>query len=232
MPLVILCGLPISGKSKRAEELYKFFESTTKTVLIQDDNSTSNFVRNEVYADAQKEKELRSSLKSQVERHLSKDTVVILDSGNYIKGYRYELYCLSKSCKTTHCVIHCDVLPSDCWLFNESRVPPTQYDRNIFDALELRFEPPDSRNRWDSPLFTVHKDEVVPLKDIQEALFMRKAPPPNLSTQNPPLSSTNFLYDLDKVTQGIVKVILNAQKGCEPGDSITVPDADQKVSFC
>lgn len=50
MPLVILCGFPCSGKTKRAEEIHKFFESTVKSILIQDDNSAANFVRNEVYA--------------------------------------------------------------------------------------------------------------------------------------------------------------------------------------
>ncbi len=30
-------------------------------------------------------------------------------------GFRYELYCASKSYKTTHCVVHCDVSPQDAW---------------------------------------------------------------------------------------------------------------------
>ncbi|GFU15701.1 protein KTI12 homolog [Nephila pilipes] len=183
MPLVILCGIPCSGKSIKAKQLYDFFISTKKCVLIKDDNVPSGFVRNKVYLDSQKEKELRSSLKSEVERHLSKDTTVILDAGNYIKGYRYELYCVSKGCKTTHCVIHCDILPADCWIFNEKRNSSEQYNRDVFDALVQRFESPDSRNRWDSPLFISHKDEDLPLMDIEEALYLRKAPPPNLSTQ-------------------------------------------------
>ncbi|GFT36314.1 protein KTI12 homolog, partial [Nephila pilipes] len=44
-----------------------------------------------------------------------------------------------------------------------------------------------------------------------------------------PLTSTNFLYDLDKVTQGIVKSILNGQKLSSPGDYITIPEAEQKI---
>ncbi|GFU48234.1 protein KTI12 homolog [Trichonephila clavipes] len=92
------------------------------------------------------------------------------------------------------------------------------------------FRAADSRNRWDSPLFIFHKDEDLPLRGIEEALYERKAPPPNLSTQCQPLAATNFLYDLDKVTQGIVKSILNAQKLSTPGDFINIPEAEQKVS--
>lgn len=107
-----------------------------------------------------------------------------------------------------------------------------------FDALVQRFEAPDSRNRWDSPLFTVLKDDILPLEAVSDALFKRKAPPPNQSTQSvrkftkatlldvmcvillrvtkwisffflfsqQPLSSTNFLYELDKITQDVLMV--------------------------
>lgn len=53
-----------------------------------------------------------------------------------------------------------------------------------FDALVLRFEAPDSRNRWDSPLFTILKDDTLPFEEISDAVFKRKAPPPNQSTQS------------------------------------------------
>lgn len=108
------------------------------------------------------------------------------------------------------------------------------------DGLILRFEAPDSRNRWDSPLFTIQKEDSLPFEAICDALFKRKAPPPNQSTKSvrtllilwlcscimyfwneyqnfkflvlflfviqQPLSSTNFLYELDKVTQDVLMV--------------------------
>lgn len=129
-------------------------------------------------------------------------------------------------------------LPDNCFVFCS------------FDALVLRFEAPDSRNRWDSPLFTILKDDTLPFEDISDALFKRKAPPPNQSTQSvrdmqtytfllffytqylvhidvdvcsatlsfngicshvslqQPLSSANFLYELDKITQEVLMVCL------------------------
>ncbi len=55
---------------------------------------------------------------------------------------------------------------------------------NSLDALILRFEAPDSRNRWDSPLFTIQQEDSLPFEAISDALFKRKAPPPNQSTQS------------------------------------------------
>jgi tRNA uridine 5-carbamoylmethylation protein Kti12 len=50
------------------------------------------------------------------------------------------------------------------------------------DALVLRFEAPDSRNRWDSPLFTIQQEDTLPFDGISDAVFKRKAPPQNQST--------------------------------------------------
>ena len=47
----------------------------------------------------------------------------------------------------------------------------------------------------------VLRDGEVRTQDILDALFNKKPPAPNQSTQNKPLSSTNFLYELDQQTQ-------------------------------
>ena len=57
-------------------------------------------VKEESYKDPIQEKYTRAFLKSNVEKVIDAETVVILDSLNYIKGYRYELYCLSRTAKT------------------------------------------------------------------------------------------------------------------------------------
>ncbi|RQM22641.1 hypothetical protein B5M09_006330 [Aphanomyces astaci] len=58
--------------------------------------------------DSRAEKLTRGSLKSRVDHHLNASCVVILDSLNYIKGCRYELFCMAKENSTTHCVVYVD----------------------------------------------------------------------------------------------------------------------------
>ncbi|PWS20847.1 hypothetical protein DKP78_26660, partial [Enterococcus faecium] len=77
---------------------------------------------------------------------------VILDSLNYIKVYRYELFCLIKHAQTPHCLVYCLTSAEVSSGWNKSRESSAQYTQEILDALVLRFEAPDSRNRWDSPL--------------------------------------------------------------------------------
>lgn len=35
-------------------------------------------------------------------------TIVIADSMNYIKGFRYQMYCIAREQKTTYCVLYCN----------------------------------------------------------------------------------------------------------------------------
>ncbi|KAF6203847.1 hypothetical protein GE061_002182 [Apolygus lucorum] len=232
MPMILMVGLPSTGKTARAQQLKSFFESDTSTVvnLISENDilKSRNIDKNKFYHDSQKEKEIRGVLKSEALRVLGKDNVVILDAGNYIKGYRYELYCATKNYKTTQLTVECVVDKETSWSWNERRPDELErYSRETFDALHLRYEAPDSRNRWDSPLICLQNSDDLNEEVIKEALFSRKPAPPNQSTQSTPLSSSDYLYELDKITSRIVNDILAAKKsGSETSKLPSYPDCD------
>lgn len=172
----------------------------------------------------------------------------------HVPGYRYELYCASKSVKTTQVTVECVVSVDQAWEWNQQRATEEQYSRDAFDALIMRsapgqpfmgskkrirkrylkiemccmfvcelflknpepvpcknnystrmqfqllmlqwnrnrwhmfvccrYEAPDSRNRWDSPLIAMQPDDPLPSQALSDALYQRKAPPPNMSTQS------------------------------------------------
>ncbi|XP_055528173.1 protein KTI12 homolog [Wyeomyia smithii] len=216
MPVIIIAGLPASGKSFRSAELVNYFENRGKNVnlvsewdLIQ----LAGYNKNEHFRDPQKEKLVRSSIKSEVARLLNKNDVVIVDGTNYIKGSRYEIFCVSKATRTTQCTIYCAIVKDQAWCFNESRTNKEEtYDKDVFDALCMRFEEPQHNNRWDSPLFTLFPEEKIDEENIYNALYNQHALVPNLSTQNAPLNSTNFLFEMDKITQDIISQVLTAHK--------------------
>nr|XP_039256908.1 protein KTI12 homolog [Styela clava] len=229
MPLVIICGFPSSGKSTRAQELVSYLQENfpVREVISIGDKELS-IDKNIVYSDSKNEKSVRGSLKSEVDRNLTKENVVILDSLNYIKGFRYELFCITKYARTPQCVIHTDISPEGAKEWNKNRAEEERYSDDIIDALIMRFEPPDSRNRWDSPLFTIQVGDTLPGKEICDALFHQKTPKPNMSTQNPPLRETDFLYEVSKQTQDMISTILTSQKTMIIGDYVTMPGTTDK----
>ncbi|OWR43413.1 KTI12 protein [Danaus plexippus plexippus] len=228
MPLIIICGTPVSGKTSRARQLKEFFENKHKkqVEIVSEDEAIKKlgYERNSMYLDSQKEKRIRGYLKSEVIRLIGKDGVVILDGSNYIKGFRYELYCASKASKSTQCTMYTIRNHQEAWESNllrinentdskESDQTSEPYTEEVFNAItKLRFEEPNSNNRWDSPLFTAQLSDELNLDEVYSVLFEKKPPPPNMSTQNPPLCSANFLYEIDKVTQEISKQILDSKQ--------------------
>lgn len=230
MALVVICGQPSSGKSKAAHclaEALKESESESKQAVKIIDETSFHLDRNQSYANMPSEKNLRGVLRSEVDRSLTRDSIVIVDSLNSIKGYRYELWCLARAAGIRYCVVFCDVEEPHCREWNRERMDRGEaaYDEKIFDDLVSRFERPDRRNRWDSPLF-----ELFPWKDgvekssvaISEAVLHLtkkvdsktrdvKILQPTIATQNAKFSEANSLYELDRATQEVISALVEAQ---------------------
>lgn len=99
MPLVVFCGIPSSGKTTRALELKKYLEEKYQSNVILINEEGLGLIKkdaykgqlqeemiNDLFKDYTAEKMTRAYLKSNVEKTLSKQNVIILDSQNYIKG--------------------------------------------------------------------------------------------------------------------------------------------------
>ncbi|CRK48168.1 hypothetical protein BN1723_001425 [Verticillium longisporum] len=116
MPLIVVTGLPTSGKSHRAAQLHAYLashlaaspskppyrlhlisdESLSIPRSVYDLSATPAHVRS---ANAS-EKDARATTYAAVKRVLSDRDIVILDGGNYIKGWRYQLHCEAKAVRT------------------------------------------------------------------------------------------------------------------------------------
>lgn len=228
MALVIICGQPCSGKSTAAACLTKALEKASNVPVILIDEPSLNLDRNSAYQDMPREKNLRGMLRSAVDRAVSRDAIVIVDSLNNIKGYRYELWCLARASGTHYCVLHCVADEAECRAWNDDRrlkhLPA--YEENIFNDLVRRFERPDGKNRWDSRLFELHpgKEEIHEgsqaiveavnfLTGDKNSVGTRNSQTlqPTIATQNARTSDTNSLYELDRATQEIVSILVDAQ---------------------
>ncbi|CAG2101171.1 unnamed protein product [Medioppia subpectinata] len=233
MPLIVMCGIPMSGKTHATNRLIHYFEDKhqLKAIVIRFDTNSVDTKPDVLYTDSKTERQMRGWLKSEAERHLIGDNLVILDANNYIKGFRYELYCTSKERKTTHCVVEVVTNEDTAWKRADSTQDTDTYDKQTFDALVQRYERPQPTNRWDSPHFVIDgASDDIPFDDIMAALYQRKAPKPNLSTQSPALSSTNCLYELDSKTQQVVRDVHNCIQSGQL-KNIVIPDSRQALNL-
>lgn len=123
----LFIGYPCSGKTQRALELKKALcdkiESDERKLSFQVVLINDEFlgIKKDAYGDVALEKAARATMYSAVERTLNKNTIVLCDGMNYIKGYRYQLYCQAKNTSTPYCVIHCGTPINLCKEWNLER---------------------------------------------------------------------------------------------------------------
>lgn len=122
MPLIVVCGFPCSGKTRFTRELASFLASHGCGAVEIVNEESEGILKAQCFASSAAEKAARGVIKSAVNHKLNKDNYVIVDSLNYIKGYRYELYCIARSMRTTHCVCWVQAHNSDSNIWNQTRL--------------------------------------------------------------------------------------------------------------
>ena len=144
---------------------------------------------------------------------------------------RYELWCVARAAATRYCVVHCHTPADVAQRWNAARDPEAAYSSKVFEDLAGRFETPDSRNRWEKPLHTVHLDQpgweavvqaiAASLLDNKPAQAIKVATTsaelqPTSATSNPELLGTNLLHAIDAAVQEVVAAIMAAQSQQQP----------------
>jgi protein KTI12 len=105
MPLIIITGKPCTGKTTFAKMLVEHLRSEGKSNVELVNEESLLISKKDGYKSSFAEKGTRGALKGATDHKLNSDCYVVVDSLNYIKGYRYELYCAARTFRTPHCVI-------------------------------------------------------------------------------------------------------------------------------
>ena len=199
------------------------------------------------------EKDARAALFTAVKRVLSPRDIVILDGPNYIKGWRYQLYCEAKNLRTPNAVLQVGCSVDRARSVNEERIRRREerlskadgapadenvgdgdeepYDRSNWDNLVFRYEEPNPMTRWDSPLFAlVWEDDEARAREVFDDLWeaiagkSRKVIKPNqAAAQRGGEATGENLSVLDRETQDIVKTILDQQGDENVGGRVQIP---------
>jgi protein KTI12 len=213
MPCLIVTGYPSAGKttlSSLLKERALLHKEIDDVLIINEESACPDHTKNECYLNSLREKTTRGALKSAFDRTVGKSeqkkrTLVILDSLNYIKGFRYELHCISKASGERHGVLWVLNRTNVVGEWNSQRSEQEAYHPDLLKQLIQRYEPPDKRKRWDKPLFTIDltppgtplndskseavKQSVYNMYSLGESLEKEPAAAASVSAKNPPAAS-------------------------------------------
>ena len=255
-----MTGLPTSGKTTRAQQLHEYLskrvaDSKYRLHYISDDTLSLSRVAYDLSPDKlpahtrsanASEKDARAAIYGAVKRVLSDKDIVILDSLNYIKGWRYQLHCEAKALRTPSCILQIGCSKDQAQQVNEERLRARQqqveagteaplntsepYEPDNWENLVFRYEEPNPMTRWDSPLYALVWDDTDDqalrvFETMWDAIAGegRKTVRPNQATvQRSRDTGGDYLYILDRETQAVVKRILD-QQGDEGGAEVKIP---------
>ncbi|KAL4866793.1 hypothetical protein BDV12DRAFT_198887 [Aspergillus spectabilis] len=195
MPLIILTGYPCSGLTHRATQLANALEETQSQLFtsssppkskykihIVSTHDNVNYPRT-VYDTARAEKEARGLAYTRAKRMLGRDSFVILDGMNYIKGYRYQLWCEAKALGTSCCVVHVGTPIDQCVANNEARIqrknasqsPGLKVDRK--NSNEIETSPPStSESTTEQPAAQDTESDPYPPDLLNNLIFRYEEP--------------------------------------------------------
>ncbi|KAF8070212.1 chromatin associated protein KTI12 [Lyophyllum atratum] len=241
MALVTISGFPSSGKTKRAEQIRTSLEKylahenyqgpISKVAVLSDDVLNLN---RSSYDESRSEKPARGALFTAMQRQMAVDTILIVDALNYIKGFRYQMYCAAREMKLRVCTIYVVAMQEQCREWNATRQDGLTYAPETLENLLFRYEEPSSMVRWDSPLFTVLWDEdAPPMPQIWDAITKGNIKPPNSGTLSVVKAPTDALQALEQTTAALVSAILAEQTGLggQLNLSISTPSSTLKPSI-
>jgi protein KTI12 len=96
-------------------------------------------------------------------------------------------------------------------------------------SIAARFEIPNEKNRWDSPLFRLTPESIeadgIPLGQIADVVRYGKAMKEGPATRSAPVAETSFIQELDEVTSSIVDALIAHQRDGSVADALKVPKA-------
>jgi len=160
--LIILVGLPASGKSTFAFKLKENLELKfqNKVIIIDPDK-----IRNKIFPnsfDFKNEPLIREKNIQSIRKHLIKDYIVISDDLNYYSSMRHDLKLIADSLNLKFYIIHISTPLRLCVKRNEERGKPIPNEViiNIYNKLD-NF----NKYKWDTPYETY--DNTQTSKNLQ-----------------------------------------------------------------
>ncbi|TIA86989.1 hypothetical protein E3P99_03472 [Wallemia hederae] len=222
MALVIVTGLPASGKTTRSQQLYDYLQprladiSASSQGTLKGRNLSVRIVSEhdydhdrEIYRDTRLEKPARGAIFAAVERYLDKNTIVICDAPNYIKGFRYQLYCTAREVGALNMTLWTIATTDQARELNRQR--DDGYSSQVFEELAYRYEEPNGTSRWDQPLISVLlQDKDLNYAQITDILTTQKQKKVNIGVMTMPATAANYLQVLEATTTQVSAAITTA----------------------
>ncbi len=211
--IIVLMGLPSSGKSTIAEMLSKklYTDFNYNTIVIGTDSLRQTIPSQREQFDPDIEPFIKDLTIQNIRHSLNNNYSVINDDMNYYKSMRHELKEISEEFHAHFILIHIDVPLGVALKWNKERGSPIP--QHVIERVSARFDRPGDY-QWDIPLLTIQSNLVTPeiaiQKIVSKIIPIISAPfQPNIT---PPPSQPSIHEKIDKITRNIVASLATKER--------------------
>jgi L-seryl-tRNA(Sec) kinase len=171
--LIVLTGLPSSGKTTLAREIAKTleFDFSMNTIIIESDairNMIPSYL--EQRFNPKHEPVIRSAMLTLIKHFLQQDYLVINDDMNYYKSMRHDLREIAIEMNVPFAIIYISTPRKVALSWNERRGLPIPQD--VIEDVYNKFDIPGKDYEWDRPIFTVDLSTVAFKTAAGEAVIL------------------------------------------------------------
>lgn len=244
MPLIVLIGHPCSGKTTISNLIYnQLTNNQCNVTLLNYENLTTTLTRDYMYESNSSvhEKNSFGTIRSHIERLLTKQHHVICDFNIFIKSLRYELFTRAKMIQTQYCVVYVNAEHDIC---KQRNTICKHYSEQSFSDIYGRMEYPNSSKRWDQPLYTIdnniqynggnHSNNIFneQITTICNYVQHGTAHKESLATLPQQLASSDYITLCDTTTNNIIQHIYNTMNSQTYviGDNIHINSSSNNVN--
>lgn len=148
--LIILCGLPSSGKSRYAIKLADYLSKELPPIPIQIIDIDK--VRAGLFEGAfepENEDFVRETARMQAREYLKNGSIVIIDDINYYNSMRHDFKQIAEDTGNSFIILYISTPLEICLEWNRNR--PNCVEDNILITIAEKFDFPGHKYLWDSP---------------------------------------------------------------------------------
>jgi O-phosphoseryl-tRNA(Sec) kinase len=168
--LVILCGIPCSGKTQLALALAKDLEANygLDAVVVDPDKIREMIPGATARFDPRREKLVESLALTMINESLRRKNTVISDDLNYYESTRHRLVLMAKRCKVKYAIIYLTVSVETAQERNRARTTPLPQE--LISKIGEEFDTPGTKYNWDKPNLVLDSEKVSPSEAERQAL--------------------------------------------------------------
>ena len=163
--LIILCGLPASGKSTFANKFKSILEITIKdsqAIIIDPDRIRNNLFPE--FFNYKKESIVRKKNLKEVRKALKKGIIVISDDLNYYTSMRHDLKDIADKYKLPYYIVYISTPLEQCIIWNKQRGEPIPNE--LIQNIDKKFDSFRSY-AWDIPFISLN---LLKIKNLDQKI--------------------------------------------------------------